>query len=147
MWWSFTSFTYFNWNKCFKNFSTLPTSSIASHNSASEYSSKGSRFDRIVPEKRTGSWGIIEIFFRKSEMFINFVSIPSIIIDPCVSARRNSAVIIEDFPAPVRPTMPICKSNKILIKNWNQVYWVYRNSSHLLLRLHRETQIFQNWGI
>lgn len=54
----------------------------------------------------TGSCGIIEILDLIIFSGISLVHIPSIMIFPSTSANRNRAAIIEDFPAPVRPTIP-----------------------------------------
>lgn len=74
--------------------------------SKSLYSSNGSRLYRMVAWKRTGSCGIIEIFERKSLSAMLPVSTLSMTIDPSNGASLNKAAISEDFPAPVRPTIP-----------------------------------------
>jgi len=51
--------------------------------------------------------GMIVIFFRTSCRPTFKISIPSIIIFPDGSTRRNSIEISELFPAPVLPTIPI----------------------------------------
>ena len=50
---------------------------------------------------------MIDIFFRKSCKPIFERSILSIMIFPVGSESLNKAVINEDFPAPVLPTIPI----------------------------------------
>lgn len=72
----------------------------------SGYSSNGSKFFRIVPENRTGSWGIMESLDLNSCSPSSWISIPSIIILPSLKANLNKAAIKEDFPAPVLPTIP-----------------------------------------
>mmetsp|Transcript_6596 Transcript_6596/g.10886 ORF Transcript_6596/g.10886 Transcript_6596/m.10886 type:complete len:243 (-) Transcript_6596:807-1535(-) len=79
----------------------------ASQQSASVLSSSGSRLDRTVPWKSTGSWGMIASRRRKVCRPSLPVSTPSIHIDPASgSTRRNSAAVSELLPAPVRPTTP-----------------------------------------
>ena len=85
--------------------------SSALHSTSSLYSPNGSRFFRKEPENKTGSWGMMEIFERKSCRPMVLVSIPSIKICPSGSVSRNSAAISDDFPAPVRPTMPTLSAN------------------------------------
>lgn len=83
------------------------TSSNAAQRVSSSYSPKGSKFLLRVPENSTGSCGMILIFERRSCKPIAFVSMPSMVIWPSGSVSRNSDPINDDFPAPVRPTMPI----------------------------------------
>ena len=65
----------------------------------SENSSKGSRLLRIVPEKRTGSCGIIASRVRRSLSFIVEMSTPSMRIEPLrASRKRNSANDKVDLP-------------------------------------------------
>lgn len=73
----------------------------------SGYSSNGSKLFRIVPENKTGSWGIMEIEDLKSLRSKSCISISSIKIFPSFVANLNSASIKDDFPAPVLPTIPI----------------------------------------
>ena len=77
------------------------------HKLSSENSSNGSKFRLRVPENKTGSWGIIEMCLLKVSNATDSVSNPSISIIPSISANLNIADIREDFPAPVRPTIPI----------------------------------------
>lgn len=57
--------------------------------------------------KRTGSCGIMDNFDRRFSNPISEISIPSIVIKPDVSSvSRNKHEQIDDFPAPVLPTMP-----------------------------------------
>lgn len=79
------------------------------HSAWSECSSNGSRFDRIVPENKTGSCGIIENFDRKSCSSNSWISTPSMMILPSFRANRNNAFINDDFPEPVLPIMPTYK--------------------------------------
>ena len=54
------------------------------------------------------TWGMIESLERRSLSPIFEMSIPSIVMLPQQdSMMRNKASVIEDFPAPVRPTIPI----------------------------------------
>lgn len=67
---------------------------------------------RIDPEKRTGSWGMMEIRERRTSSPTLAISTPSIEIDPLeASTILKMAVVSVDLPAPVLPTIPICKSN------------------------------------
>lgn len=87
--------------------STRWTLRRASLSSESERSSKGSRLERIVPENKTGSCGIIARRDRRSYSLILEMSIPSTNMDPSLASRkRKSASVRLDFPAPVRPTTP-----------------------------------------
>lgn len=86
------------------------TSARAAHNTASRNSPNGSRFSLSKPENNAGSCGMIEILDRRSCSPIRMVFTPSMCISPEEgSTRRNKAVMREDLPAPVRPTIPICK--------------------------------------
>ena len=97
---------------------------IASCSLASSCSSKGSRFDRIVPLNNCVSCGIIAMRERRSSSPIFAMSTPSTTIEPaCSSTILNSACMMDClpvqrasrqhscdltlFPAPVRPTIPI----------------------------------------
>mmetsp|Transcript_6203 Transcript_6203/g.10389 ORF Transcript_6203/g.10389 Transcript_6203/m.10389 type:complete len:216 (+) Transcript_6203:106-753(+) len=78
-----------------------------SQTSWSEYLWKGSRLDRIVPENNTGSCGITAITDRSVFRPMVAIFTPSIRISPLSnSTKRSNAVNNDDFPAPVRPTMP-----------------------------------------
>ena len=58
--------------------------------------------------------GMIVSLERRSWSPIVAISIPSIkILPPALSRMRNKAKVREDFPAPVRPTIPICWNDKI----------------------------------
>ena len=84
------------------------TLSKASRKAESSCSSKASRLLRMVPEKRTGSWGIIARRERRACSFILEISRPSMWIDHSLASRkRNKASVKDDLPAPVRPTTPI----------------------------------------
>ncbi len=74
---------------------------------SSLYCPKGSRFFRREPENKTGSWGMMAILDRKSWRPIVLLSTPSMIMCPSGSANLNNEAINDDFPAPVRPTIPI----------------------------------------
>ena len=86
----------------------LPTSSRASHSALSGNSLKGSKLRRRVPENSTGSCGMMDMRLLKSSRAMEPVSIPSISIAPSKCASLNNAAISDDFPAPVRPTIPTC---------------------------------------
>lgn len=45
--------------------------------------------ERIVPEKRTGSWGMIESLVRRSCNLRVEMSIPSIIMVPALASRKR----------------------------------------------------------
>ncbi len=83
------------------------TSSMACHNSESSYLSKGSKLQRMVPEKSCGSCGMIEMHCRRSWSPISWTRIPSIQMSPVGSVILKRAETRELFPAPVRPTIPI----------------------------------------
>lgn len=59
-----------------------------------------------VPEKRTGSCGMIDTLDRNVSKVILPVFTPSIRISPSTHASLKMVPINEDFPAPVRPTIP-----------------------------------------
>ena len=72
--------------------------------SSSEYSSRGSRFARIVPGNRTGSWARKVTRLRRACLSTVAMSMPSIKILPVlggVVASSESASVL--FPEPVRP--------------------------------------------
>lgn len=85
----------------------LRTCSRAFQTALSSNSLKGSRLNRILAANKTGSCGMIEIFFLRSFSGTVFVSTLSIVMVPSNGARWNSAAIRDDFPAPVLPTIPI----------------------------------------
>lgn len=85
------------------------TSSRAAQRLVSSNSWNGSRLSRSDVENSTGSWGIMAIRLRSSCKPKLLVSNSSMSIWPSVRARRNNAEINDDFPAPVRPTIPIWK--------------------------------------
>lgn len=66
------------------------------------------------PANIIGSCGIIDIFDLIVFNGISLVHIPSMMILPSTSASRNNAVIMEDLPAPVRPTIPTFSLGLIL---------------------------------
>mmetsp|Transcript_33147 Transcript_33147/g.72258 ORF Transcript_33147/g.72258 Transcript_33147/m.72258 type:complete len:231 (-) Transcript_33147:3301-3993(-) len=67
----------------------------------------GSRLKRRVPEKRTGSWGMIEILCRRRCSPTVQMSRPSMNVPPpSGSTSRSSTFSTELLPAPVRPQMP-----------------------------------------
>ena len=60
---------------------------------------KGSRLERIVPEKRTGSWGMIVKRVRRSWSLMVEMSIPSMVMLPFLASRkRNKASDNVDLP-------------------------------------------------
>jgi hypothetical protein len=65
------------------------TRSRASRSCWSENSSKGSRLERMVPEKRTGSWGMMERRVRRSCNLMVEMSMPSMIILPARASRKR----------------------------------------------------------
>jgi hypothetical protein len=66
----------------------------------SENSSKGSRLERMVPEKRTGSWGMMARRVRRSWSFNFEMSTPSMWMLPRrASRKRKSARERVDLPA------------------------------------------------
>ena len=65
------------------------------------YVSLAQNFDTLLP------WGIIDILFRKWFNPMSEMLILSIKIFPVGSESLNRAVIRDDFPAPVLPTIPI----------------------------------------
>jgi len=90
---------------------TKLTSSSALHNCSSAYSLNGSKLYRIVPEKRTGSWGIIDTEDRSFARGMLAVLTSSRRTVPSGSVRRKIVAIRDDLPAPVRPTMPTCNTS------------------------------------
>mmetsp|Transcript_2948 Transcript_2948/g.7319 ORF Transcript_2948/g.7319 Transcript_2948/m.7319 type:complete len:256 (-) Transcript_2948:432-1199(-) len=79
----------------------------ACHTSSSLYSPKGSRLKRRVPVKRAGTWGIMASAPRSWCRPSWLMSTPSTRMTPASSSiRRNSVLIRDDLPAPVRPTTP-----------------------------------------
>ena len=56
--------------------------------------------------------GIIVSLDLRSWSPISEILIPSMVISPpAASSSRNKQRVIEDFPAPVRPTIPICNTH------------------------------------
>jgi hypothetical protein len=82
------------------------TSSKARHKVASSHFSNGSRLYRRVLENNTGSWGMMEMCDLRSFRPMNWMLTRSISMAPSTLVRRKRAEMREDFPAPVRPTMP-----------------------------------------
>mmetsp|Transcript_13386 Transcript_13386/g.23033 ORF Transcript_13386/g.23033 Transcript_13386/m.23033 type:complete len:234 (+) Transcript_13386:339-1040(+) len=83
------------------------TLSSTLYRSSSECSLNGSRLLRMVPEKRTGSCGMMDNFDRRSRRPMRPVSMPSMTMEPLAgSTNRNRDCTSVDFPAPVRPTTP-----------------------------------------
>mmetsp|Transcript_10252 Transcript_10252/g.34847 ORF Transcript_10252/g.34847 Transcript_10252/m.34847 type:complete len:245 (+) Transcript_10252:51-785(+) len=79
----------------------------AVHTSSSVCSSKGSRLERTVPEKSTGSCGMMESALRSVLRSRLDVSMPSMRMHPELrGTMRYSASRREVFPEPVRPTTP-----------------------------------------
>ena len=71
---------------------------------------------RMVPSKRTGSWGMMPNRDLRSWSPKVQMSTPSIIIFPSEgSTILNNAWISVDFPLPVRPTTPIFSPPCMLI--------------------------------
>ena len=99
-----------SWFSCPSRLSTKSfscTSSRAHHNSASWNCSIRSRFFLSDPLKRTGLWPRIDIERRVSQRFISFIRTSSTVIPPSASGMRIREATNEDFPAPVRPAIPI----------------------------------------
>lgn len=84
--------------------------SIACQISSSEYSSNGSKFFLIVPANTKGVYGIREMLFLNIWIPTCPISTPSNTIFEFgifwMSVSLKRAEIIEDLPAPVRPTRP-----------------------------------------
>ena len=59
---------------------------------------------------------MMEILERRSCRPRLLVSMPSMKTCPSGSVSRNSDVISDDLPAPVRPTIPICRHRKKTIR-------------------------------
>mmetsp|Transcript_42749 Transcript_42749/g.79157 ORF Transcript_42749/g.79157 Transcript_42749/m.79157 type:complete len:285 (-) Transcript_42749:775-1629(-) len=100
----------------------IPHPSRADHSSLSSYSSNGSKFDRIVPENRTGFWGMIPSFDRRSSRPTRRTSTPSMTMgglyeetaasSSLLGVKSGSTIRIkfsrsDDLPLPVLPTTPI----------------------------------------
>ncbi len=90
------------------------TASRALQISSSLCSSPGSKLNLSVPEKSCGVCGIIDINLLRSKSPSCDMSIPLISMVPLKgSTRRNRVATRVDFPAPVLPTIPICKLSRI----------------------------------
>ena len=58
------------------------------------------------------TWGMMVRFWRRSWRPIVAISTSSImIVPPAASSTRKRQLVREDFPAPVRPTTPTCRSS------------------------------------
>mmetsp|Transcript_9945 Transcript_9945/g.13057 ORF Transcript_9945/g.13057 Transcript_9945/m.13057 type:complete len:249 (-) Transcript_9945:1012-1758(-) len=78
-------------------------------------SEKGSKFSSTVPSIKTASWGIIASELRRVLSPRERISWPSSVICPeSSSQRRKRQESKVDFPAPVRPTMPIFSPPEIV---------------------------------
>mmetsp|Transcript_10861 Transcript_10861/g.23957 ORF Transcript_10861/g.23957 Transcript_10861/m.23957 type:complete len:224 (+) Transcript_10861:65-736(+) len=83
------------------------TRSSAFRSLSSEKNPRGSKFDRSVPVKRTGSWGTKPIALLKVPSPIFVVSTPSNKIRPVLGSKTlNKAQSRLDFPQPVVPQIP-----------------------------------------
>ena len=88
------------WSNRLTSFNTLIISE-------SSFSLNGSMFSLIVPCMRKGSYGMNAIPFLKAWRPTSFIFWPSIIISPSDNSHSlKRAYKIEDFPAPVLPTIP-----------------------------------------
>ena len=85
------------------------TSFIADQRTWSANLPVGSKLNLKEPRNKVGSWEIRDIFERSSWSPIILTSIPSIVIFPSDSVRRSSAAMMDVFPAPLLPTIPIFK--------------------------------------
>ena len=72
------------------------------------YMSLAQNFDTFLP------WGMIDILFRKWFKPMSEMLILSIKIFPVGLESLNRAVISDDFPAPVLPTIPIFSFSLVL---------------------------------
>lgn len=97
--------------------------------------SNGSKLNLRVPLNKVGSWGITVIFYLKSLRFRVLISTPSISIVPFSNSmilERVSAIV--DFPAPVRPHIPIFwpgSMSKVRSFNTIAVFGLYLNETSL----------------
>mmetsp|Transcript_17451 Transcript_17451/g.46375 ORF Transcript_17451/g.46375 Transcript_17451/m.46375 type:complete len:255 (-) Transcript_17451:894-1658(-) len=85
----------------------MPALSQASWTSSSACRPVGSMFHRTVPEKRTGSWGMMVtscLSFRRPR--VEMSTEPIVMLPAQGSTIRRSAVSSVLFPLPLRPTMP-----------------------------------------
>lgn len=83
--------------------------------SSSVQKPNGSRFTRSVAPNKNGSCGMIVSFLRKSCNPISLMFRSSITILPkLLSSIRNRPSVKLDFPAPVRPTIPIFSPDLML---------------------------------
>lgn len=80
---------------------------MAFHKISSLCFSNGSKLYLIEPENNTGSWGMMEILDLRSLNPTLLMSTPSMVIVPSIGVSLNIDAIMDDFPAPVRPTIPI----------------------------------------
>ncbi len=79
----------------------------ADHRRSSADVSNGSRLERRVPVKSTGSCGMMVMALLRAPSPMREMSTPSTEMDPeAASTMRNRDRVSEDLPAPVRPTMP-----------------------------------------
>lgn len=72
----------------------------------------------IVPVKSTGSWGMMASLARSVARSTLLISRESIKIVPSIiSSIRKRARMVEDFPLPVLPQMPIWKKTTYSLNN------------------------------
>ena len=120
------------------------TSSKAFHRSTSLNSPRGSKFFRREPEKRKGSWGMMEILDRRSCNPMLLVSIPSIKIFPSGSLNRKRAEISDDLPAPVRPTIPIFLYDQMVSSFYTTCFIYVLYVIHLFFCIDQKGDVLQN---
>ena len=89
------------------------TRSRALRRSASEYSLKSSRLLRTVPEKRTGSCGMMARRERRSWSLMREISMPSMRIEPPrkEERKRKSAKVKVDLPEPAQDELAVRDQN------------------------------------
>lgn len=153
-WYEYQPFAYFHTTLLHLPARSSPTCSSAAHSRSSSPAPKGSRLERKLPENMTGSWGIIEMAARRWRNGTDPVSIPSMRMVPAVvvvvssllltlqsiGARRKRAWIIDDLPAPVRPTMPI-RSYGWGGRMWGLIGTIFiRNESAINLKLNSRSK-------
>lgn len=87
------------------------------------------------------TWGIIEIFFRKSWSPSSDVKYLSIQIFPSGSAKRKRAAIRELFPAPVLPTIPTYRASQdcTIKPRASQGKWIHQATVLQHHRIYRRT--------
>ena len=111
----------------------------AFHKSASEYFLKGSRLLLKVPEKITGSCGMmvsLDLRVCRPRPAISTLSIKT--FPSAASTILKKASVRDDFPAPVRPTTPIfsppetLKFSPLRTRSSPSLYRIFKSQTSML---------------